>query len=201
LDGADHPPDVIPAGRQTLSTDRAMTFVLGESVDPQGKADERSYRKDLLLRTLSCEARQRFAAHDVGFALDLVRFSLGEVKNQDLVSDFDVQLLTGALGNLAQAFVASRGQVDSSFPSLASGRELVIHDEAFGDGGVRRVHYMALFPEEHGVANNPLVDQEIQEGALAPYMLIPLGGNPYADDLISDYWGATRALVRSRLTS
>jgi hypothetical protein len=199
LEGVDHPPDFIPAGRQTLSTDQAMTLVLGESVDPQGKGDERSYRKDLLLRTLSCEARQRFAAHDVGFALDLVRFSLGEVKNQELLSDFDVQLLTGALGNLAQAFVASRGQVDSTFPSLASGRELVIHDEAFGDGGVRRVHYMALFPSEHGVGNNPLVDEEIQLGSLAPYMLIPLGGNPYADDLVVDYWSATRTLVRSHL--
>jgi hypothetical protein len=176
-----------------------MTFVLGEVVDPQGKADERSYRKDLLLRTLSCEARQRFAAHDVGFALNLVRFALGEVKNQDLTSDFDVQLLTGALGNLAQAFLSSRGQVDASFPSLASGRELVIHDEAFGDGGVRRVHYMALSPSEDGVADNPMVDQEIQEGSLAPYMLIPPGGNPYADDLVSDYWGATRTLVHDRL--
>src|SRR5207237_8939421 len=34
LDGTDHAEDFIPAGRQTLSTDQAMTFVLGEEVDP-----------------------------------------------------------------------------------------------------------------------------------------------------------------------
>jgi hypothetical protein len=201
LDGVDHPPDLISAGRQTLSTDKAMTFVLGEVEDPQGRADERSYRKDLLLRTLVCDARQRFGARDVGFALNLARFSLGELKNQDLTSDFDFGVITHSLAGLAQAFVGARGDVDSTFPQLGSGRELVVHDEAFGDGGVRRVHYMALTPDAYGIPENPQVAQEIQLGSLAPYLLIPLGGNPYADDLVTDYWGSVRDLIRSRLTS
>jgi hypothetical protein len=200
LDGVDHPADFIAAGRQTLSTDRAMTFVLGEVLDPQGRADERSFRKDLLLKTLSCQARQHFAAHDVGFALGLARFSVGELKSQDLTADFDIQLLTGALGNLAQAFVTSGGQVDATFPQLGSGRELVIHDEAFGDGGVRRVHSMAQSPEEHGIRVNPLVAEEIQLGSLAPYMLIPPSGNPYATDLVTDYWASVRDLIRAQLS-
>jgi hypothetical protein len=201
LDGADHPPDFIAAGRQTLSTDKAMTFVLGEVEDPQGRADERSYRKDLLLRTLACEARERFAGRDVGFALNLARFSVGEVRNSDLSTDFDFSLVTDGLGALAQAFVTNRGDVDTTFPQFGSGRELVIHDEAFGDGGVRRVHYMALQPDANGVAENPLVAEEIQLGSLAPYMLIPPGGNPYADDLITDYWAPVRSLIRSRLAA
>jgi hypothetical protein len=201
LDGADHPPDLIAAGRQTLSTDKAMTFVLGEVEDPQGRADERSYRKDLLLRTLVCEAHERFGARDVGFALNLVRFSVGELRNADLSTDFDFSLVTDGLGALAQAFVTNRGDVDTSFPQLGSGRELVVHDEAFGDGGVRRVHYMALQPDANGVSENPLVAEEIQLGSLAPYMLIPPGGNPYAEDLITDYWGPVRSLIRARLTN
>jgi hypothetical protein len=199
LDGVDHAPDFIPAGRQTLSTDKAMTFVLGEVQDPQGRADERSYRKDLLLRVLSCEARQHMAAHDAGFALNLARFSLDELRNQDLTSDFDLQLLTGGLGSIATSFVTSRGSVDATFPQLGSGRELVIHDEAFGDGGVRRVHYMALDPNGYGIADSANVTQEIALGSLAPYMLIPLGGNPYSEDLVTDYWGSVRSLIRQRL--
>jgi len=201
LDGLDHPPDFIPAGRQTLSTDKAMTFVLGEVLDPQGRADERSFRKDLLLRTLACEARQQIGAHDAGFAVNLVKFSLGELRSQDLASDFNFGLITDGLGSLAQTFVTSRGAVDATFPQLATGRELVVHDEAFGDGGVRRVHYMALLPNQYGVVDNPNVTQEIGMGSLAPYMLIPLGGNPYAADLVSDYWGSVRTLVRTRLNS
>ena len=197
LDGTEHPEDFISAGTQTLSTDRAMTFVLGESLDPQGKADERSYRKDLLLKTLSCQVRQRFAAKDAGFALNLVRFSLGELHDQDLTSDFDFQLIAGGLANLAQAFIGSRGDVDATFPQLSSARELVVHDEAFGDGGVRRVHHMATLPDDHGVPDNALIKQEIQMGSLAPYMLIPIGGNPYASDLVTDYWSAVRSLVKS----
>jgi hypothetical protein len=199
LDGVDHAEDFISAGRQTLSTDKAMTFVLGEEVDPQLKVDERSYRKDLLLKTLSCQARQRMAARDAGFALNLVRFSVGELQNRDLSVDFDFQLLTGGLGNLARAFIGSGGEVDASFPQLSSARELVIHEAAFGDGGVRRVHQIAREPDQNGIADYPLVKEEIQMGSLAPYMLIPIGGNPYATDLVGDYWTSVRDLVKVTL--
>src|SRR6267378_2555205 len=195
LDGTDHAEDFIPAGRQTLSTDQAMTFVLGEEVDPQLKVDERSYRKDLLLKTLSCQARQRLTVRDAGFALNLVRFSVGELQNQDLRVDFDFKLISGGLGNLARAFVGSRGDVDASFPQLSGARELVVHELAFGDGGVRRVHQIAREPDQDGVADSPLVKQEIQMGSLAPYMLIPIGGNPYAADLVDEYWMSVRQLV------
>jgi hypothetical protein len=199
LDGTDHAEDFIPAGRQTLSTDQAMTFVLGEEVDPQLKVDERSYRKDLLLKTLSCQARQRLTARDAGFALNLVRFSAGELQKQDLAVDFDFKLITGGLGNLARTFVGSGGDVDTSFPQLSGARELVVHEVAFGDGGVRRAHQIAREPDQDGVADSPLVKQEIQMGSLAPYMLIPIGGNPYAADLVDEYWTSVRQLVRATL--
>ena len=196
LDGVDHPPDFIPHGDNVLSADQAMNFVLGEAEDPVGKEDERSYRKDLLLKTLSCLARERFAHDDAGFALNLVRFSFSELTNKDLDSDFDFQLVTSGLAQLAQAFITAGGDVDASFPQLGGARELVVHDPSFGDGGVRRVHYMATAPIP---ADNPLVLQEIALGSLAPYMLIPLGGNPYATDLVADYWGSVRALIQATL--
>ena len=115
------------------------------------------------------------------------------------VSDFDFHLITNGLGTLAQTFVTSHGDVDATFPQLGGGRNLVVHDEAFGDGGVRRVHYMALDPNAYGVLDNAYVTQEISMGSLAPYMLIPLGGNPYSGDLVAEYWGSVRTLIRQRL--
>jgi hypothetical protein len=196
LDGQDHGEDFLAAGRRTLSPDQAMTFVLAEALDPEGRADERSYRKDLLLKTLACGIRKRLADRNAGFALSLGGFMLGELRNENLVTDFDFELVSGGFAHLAQAFVTSLGEVDASFPQLGSARELVIHDPAFGDGGVRRVHYMATQPED---ADNALVKSEIQMGSLAPYMLIPVGGNPYATDLVADYWPAVRQLVRTRV--
>jgi anionic cell wall polymer biosynthesis LytR-Cps2A-Psr (LCP) family protein len=199
LGGVEHATDYIPAGRQRLSTDQAMTFVLGESLDPQGKADERSYRKELLLKTLSCQARQRLGARDAGFTLGLARFALDELNRDDLQSDFDIGLLTGSLASMSQALVTSRGQVDASFPQLGNSRELVIHDEAFGDGGVRRVHHMASIPDDQGQPDDDSVKAEIAMGSLAPYMLVPISGNPYAADVVNDYWRSVRALISTTL--
>jgi anionic cell wall polymer biosynthesis LytR-Cps2A-Psr (LCP) family protein len=199
LDGVEHDEDFIPAGRQTLSTDKVMTFVLAETLDPQGKADERSYRKDLLLKTLSCTVRQRLEARDSGFALNLLRFLASELNSQDLNSDFDFHLIGGGLGSLAQALITSGGNVDQNFPQVGMARELVVHDPDYGDGGVRRVRRIETNPDDQGLPDQPVVKQEIQLGSLAPYMLIPIGGNPYATDLVDDYWASVRSLVKSSL--
>jgi hypothetical protein len=201
LAGAEHGEDFIAAGRQTLSTDKAMTFILAETLDPQGKDDERSYRKDLLLKTLSCTVREHLEARDSGFALNLVRFLLGELKSGDLNSDFDFQLVGGGLGSLAQAFIVAGGNVDQRFPQLGAARELVVHDKDYGDGGVRRVRRIETNPDDEGIADQPVVKHEIQLGSLAPYMLIPIGGNPYAADLVDDYWTSVRTLIKSSLIS
>ena len=60
------------------------------------------------------------------------------------------------------------------------------------------MHYIATQPED---ADNSFVKTEIQMGSLAPYMLIPVGGNPYASDLVKDYWGAVRQLVSARVSA
>ena len=144
--------------------------------------------------------RQRFAAKDVGFALHLLQFTGTELRRQDFSMDFDFQLIGGGLANLAQSFVMSRGDVDGTFPRLSGAREVVIHDPAFGNGGVRRVHQIAIDPESDASLEHPLVKRETELGSLAPYMLIPIGGNPYAADLVTDYWAPVRALIRAALT-
>lgn len=200
LDGKEHGADLIPGGRQVLSPDRAMTFVLGEHIRPDGKADERSYRKNLLLKTLTCQARQKLASKDAGFVFNLLRFSLGELRGQNLATDFDFGLVAGGLGRVAQAFVRTRGNVDATFPGFGAARQLVIHDEVFGDGGVRRVHRIRDQPDSQGIPDHPLVKWEVRGRHLPPHLLIPIGSNPYAEDLVGEYWRSVRVLVRRTLS-
>ena len=177
-----------------------MTYVLGEELDPQGRVDERSYRKNLLLTTLSCDVRQRIAARDVGFLLNLVRFAAAESGGQDLSTDFDLQLMLGGVSRMAQTFVTGHGDVHTEFPQLSASRQVVVHDPSFGDGGVRRVHAIEADLDDPSSPDDPLVQEEVRMGSLAPYMLIPVGGNPYAADLIAGYWPSVRQLVRGVLT-
>jgi hypothetical protein len=200
LDGVEHAEDVIPAGRQTLDADRAMTFVMGEEVDPSTKLDERLYRKNMLLKALSCQVHDRIAARDSGFVLNLVRFSLGELGAKNLTTDFDFQLIARGLGKLGQTFILSRADADASFPQIGAARQLLITDPALGDGGVRRVHRIRDYADEPGPPDHPRVMQEIAMGSLADYMLIAVGGNPYSPDLVDDYWWFVRGTVADFVT-
>lgn len=198
LGGSVHPEDFLAAGQQTLDPDHAMTFILAESLEPDGAADERSYRKNILVQALVCQFKQRFAARDAGFLLGASRFLVQELSNQDVRMDFDLSVIPNGLVRLAQTLLVSGGDLDTSVPSIASGRQLVVHDKYYGDGGVRRVHNIASAPDEEG-PDNPIVKDEIAQGILPLNMLIPVGGNPYAQDLVTGYWASVRALVRSRL--
>jgi hypothetical protein len=200
LAGVEHPNDVIRAGRQSLDADHAMTFVMGEELDPSSKLDERLYRKNVLLKALSCQVHDRIGARDSGFVLNLVRFSLGELGSRNLTTDFDFQLIARGLGKLAQTFILSRADAEASFPQIGMTRQLVITDPRLGDGGVRRVHRIRDNADEPGPPDHPLVKQEIAMGSLPDYMLIADGGNPYSPDPVDDYWWFVRGAVADFVT-
>ena len=53
-------------------------------------------------------------------------------------------------------------------------------------------------------AAHPTIQREVTSGILSSqevaWMLIPPGGDPYAQDLIRDYWGSVREFIGKRLT-
>ena len=199
LDGVEHGPGFIPGGRQLLSPGVAMAFVLAEEAQPRGMADERGYRRNLLLKALSCQLRQRLAAADAGFTLRLFYFSTGEFRSGSVVSDFDLRLLVGGLARMTQTLAGARGDVDPTFPEVGAARQVIINDEMFG-GAVRRVHRIADTPATRGpgpsagAGGDPL-------GSLPEHVLIAIGGDPYADDAVTGYWFSVRGLVRTALSS
>ena len=89
-------------------------------------------------------------------------------------------------------FVHTSGSLDRA--------KLVVHDPVFGDGGVRRVHVIAEDMTREVQIDDPRVQADVRLGSMPPWMLVPVGGNPYADDLVGDYWFAVRSLVATALT-
>jgi hypothetical protein len=71
-------------------------------------------------------------------------------------------------------------------------RTLYVVDPASGDGGVQWVQANAN--------DNPITQRDISEhryGELA--MEVPYHGDPYAPDLVANYWPDVRKLIAARL--
>jgi hypothetical protein len=201
LDGVEYPPGVIPAGRQIMTSFTAMQFILAEELDAEGRDEERSFRKNLLLRALTKRLKERVAA-DPYVVKQLADFFLFEQRQHNLALEYPLDyaaLLDREENAVAQnlwEILRAREDLRAVLPE-SDDRELVIHDQKFGDGGVSRVHTILDFPDVPGRDDHPNVLREARTGALPPWMLIPDGGDPYASDLVHGYWRSVRRLVRA----
>lgn len=77
---------------------------------------------------------------------------------------------------------------------------MVVHDKAFGNGSVTRVHNLRVYPNEENRHDSAKIKQEVAKNLLPDWMLIPDGGNPDAQDLISEYWQSVRRMVKKTLS-
>lgn len=200
LDRREFPADYIPAGTQTMDAQRAMTFILAEDVNPKGRADERSYRKNLLMHALIGNIKERLASKDISTVANLAEFLVREISSQNATPDFDSSLVLDGLLSGALLFLASKGDVDTFVPELNPAEEIVVHDILFGDGGVRRVHQIIRYPDAYNVQDNDALRTEAQGGHLPMWLLVPIGGDPFSTRYVDDYWGSVRDLVRAGLT-
>ncbi len=201
LDGIEYGEEYIPKGTRDINTSDLMRYILAEDKNPGGKEDERSYRKNEVLETLSQKIREK-AKKDPLFMIKVLNFIKGEIDSKNIQTDFDTNLLSRSwqfLGGLAGAFGKSlaAGKVESHTPEINKNQMHVFHDPFFGDGGVIRVHNIKDNPDIQ--RDNPTVIKEAQQGKLPDWMLIPTKGNPYASDLVKDYWQSTRQIVKQTL--
>jgi hypothetical protein len=221
LAGRDYAPGAqVQAGRIAMDSFEAMRYVLAEDQHPIGRQDERSYRKSALFGAMMDHV-QAIVQNDIRRVLtpfsksildDLLALLTRERENGAIVvedgglQDLIVKLFERQfwLGQFAE-HVAAGDIAPGKLPSVGGSTNLqrgnlVIHDPFFGDGGVLRVHNIR---DNVLSAAHPTIQQEVLTGILSPpdlgWMLIPPGGDPYAQDLIRDYWGAVRARVREAL--
>lgn len=205
LDGEEHPPGLIPAGKQTMKTMDAMRYILAEDEKPEGKEDERSYRKNQVMEAL-IESMKKKIQTDPLFLWKIARFFIEEKNSNKLSFDFDTDLFSNALSgiaglvNAAKKVVGNLGiNVEATFPKVNKNQQLVFHDPYFGDGGVTRVHNIANSPNDPNRKDNLKVQEEAKTGVTPPWMLIPDGGDPYSRDLIENYWKSLRQMVKKKL--
>jgi len=200
LGGKSHDGAYFAPGVQTMDADTAMTYILSEDADPSGKEDERSFRKNTVVSALLANMQDALCHRDVGFIIHLSALLARSLAVGDLQLNFDQTLLLDGLNAVARRLISNPDDRELGIPRLQPEHELVVHDPVFGDGGVRRVHAIVDDLAEGVQIDDPRVQAEVRLGSLPPWMLIPVGGNPYAEDLVGDYWFAVRSLVATALT-
>ncbi|MDP3888435.1 MAG: LCP family protein [bacterium] len=182
-------------GTQELTGLQAIQFIKTVPIE-QGKTDralEHNARKALIFAGLLQEMKEK--SFDPRFWLNLKDFLEKATAEKRLALDFNMQDLL--LGNLASvgdlfgnALKAKLFGEDLSFMPQIN-KNVYIVDRSQGDGGVSWVKG----------SQNPLTQQEYASGFYTdPNMEIPGGGNPYAEDLINDYWKTIREKVKELLT-
>lgn len=204
LSGVDYEGGLIPAGRQTMDTMQVMRYMMAESKNPQKPEDERTLRKNEVLETLLKKVINKAKANPL-FLKDIIEFLEGQIRQKDIMSDFNLNLLTGnfirGLLNVAASRLTNLGKdMEISLPEIDSIQQTNINDPMFGGMAVSRTHVIEhnyQKPERH---DNPQVVQDIKDGLFPPWMLIVDGGDPYSKNLVDDYWKSVRDLVKRRLS-
>jgi len=187
-------------GVQTMDAETAMTYILSEDENPSGREDERSFRKNAVVSAFVANIQDALCHRDVGFIIRLSALLARSLAVGDLQLNFDQTLLLDGLSGVARRLILNPDDRELGIPRLLPEHQLVVHDPVFGDGGVRRVHAIAEDMADGGQLDDPRVQAEVRLGSLPSWMLVPVGGNPYTDDLVGDYWFAVRSLVATSLS-
>lgn len=229
LDGKEQDPAgaYIPAGEQTLDALGVMRLIEAEDGYPDGKQDERSYRKNLVMHAVLDKIKEemkssRLAQLSLGSFLinKLTRSNAPLVGTKELLVDFDWNLIPSVI----QVMGAASGKLDKiQFPEIDPKAEFVLHDPYFGDGSVSRISSIkdskALFDKSSQKIQNEVhktvralsivlgektpidrIDNRLIElDAMPLWMLIPDGGDPNALDLFVSYWQSTRKMAKEKL--
>lgn len=194
LDGQKYPAGHFFQGKQTLNGTQVIQFIKTVPISQgyYGKSLEHNSRKHLIFLGLLEAVRKN--ASDRNIWLRGSAFLGGELLKKDIVYDFDpAQLMIANVNNVMTGigkYVSSRRRIDFVMPKINQTR--YIADPANGDGGVQWVGANAKV--------NPITEKDIQDGRYPTLdMTIPYDANPYGD-LVTEYWGSVRTVVRSALT-
>ncbi len=203
LDRKEYGDGLIRKGKQTMGVTELMRYVLAEDKNPQGKQDERSYRKNQVTESLIQKVRGKFRQmslfEKVTYLNSIKSLIEVELGNKNVEMEFDPNLISKAFDGIfaiAGRFLGNLGQnIELTIPEIDESKQLVFHDPFFGDGAITRVHNIYNHPNSDGRIDNPKILEEVRKRQLPDWMLIPDGGNPYSNDLVRDYWQSTRRAV------
>jgi hypothetical protein len=189
LDGEKYPAGEFQKGRQRLNGVQVIRFIktvpVEEHYDP---ALEHNARKHLVFRSLMDSLAEH--SNDVAFLGRAAVFFSGQVARESITYDFDLRkLIVDNLRTLMTDFSRPEAR-DKEVPGVF--RTLYVVDPASGDGGVQWVKANAH--------DNSITQRDIAEGRYGELaMEVPYHGDPYAEDLVAQYWPDVRKLIATRL--
>jgi len=189
LDGEKYPAGEFKQGLQRLNGVQVIQFIKTVPVEAHYDAQlEHNARKHLVFRSLMDAMSEH--SGDVAFLGRAALFFSGQVARDSIAYDFDLRgLLTDNLRTLMADFARPEASI-KEVPGVF--RTLYVVDPASGDGGVQWVQANAR--------DNPITRQDIafhRYGELA--IEVPYHGDPYATDLVANYWPDVRKLIAARL--
>jgi hypothetical protein len=179
------------AGRQRLGGTQVIQFIKTVPIENgvPSKLLEHNSRKHLILRSMTDSMKSH--SLDPGFWVRMIGFVNGEVRTSAIAYDFDpVTILVNNFGSTLGSIGSYANSHDLGVPEVR--RSIYIVDPAHGDGGVQWINANTLV--------NPITKSDRDKGVYPGLdMEVPLRANPYGD-LVRDYWGSVRTLVKKTLT-
>ncbi len=191
LDGKKYDAGHFRQGLQRFSGRQVVQFIktVPVSEGAYDKSLEHNQRKALILDALMAAINRKYT--DRAFWLRGTGFVGTQLVTGNIAYDFDpVALLINNIGQTTSNLRSSKSSGGGAMlPKIGKSRYVV--DSAHGDGGVQWVNANA--------AINPVTKKDIDDGVYGSRDIeVPIQSNPYGD-LVTEYWGSVRALVRVAL--
>ncbi|MCL5783868.1 MAG: LCP family protein [Patescibacteria group bacterium] len=191
LDGVKYGEHSFKQGPQKMDGTQIIQFTKAlAKTEAYDKRLERSIRKNIVLEAIMSSLKS--APKDPLFWGKLAIFLNKEVIKGNISNDFDTKaLLLNQLLNLPN--ILRRTDNNAAGETVVPKIEQTVYvvDAMSGDGGVQWVT----------ASENPVMKDDLQKHVYVDKaMAVPIDANPYARDLVKEYWPSVRKLIREKLS-
>lgn len=192
VDGKEYPDKEFKAGRQPLDGVRVLQFMKGETINKWEKGKLPHNRKNIIMDAVTQAIKRNVLS--LRFLPDFLKsqMSVGRIQ-----PDFDLNKVVdwGALSKI--------GFKPLGFDELRTGQQVTMMNPDMGGEGVRYVgedrQYNPITAADIAANIYPNHYEGVPGADWWSGVVIPYNGNPHAEDLVTDYWGETRRVVKKRL--
>ncbi|MBI2021943.1 LCP family protein [Candidatus Daviesbacteria bacterium] len=189
LKGQKYPEDKFAKGHEEMAGRRVIQYIKTNPIGDEDVAINHNLRKKHVMSGMEKYAKGHFWDPSFwGKGKDFLKKALADKR---AVGSIDPQVLTETMGSMESNMVKAGLAVATRripVPGLRS--QTYLSDPARGDGGVQWVT----------ASENPITKEDLRKGIYRDRAFkTPINGNPYSDNLVKDYWGSTRTLVKKQL--
>jgi hypothetical protein len=186
FDGVRYPEHQYLAGTQRMDGLHAVQYMKAVYDGAYDPAKELTVRKQIVIKA-TLDALKQEALNPL-FWTKALTFLRTELDRKSIMFDFDPSSLV--LQSLQNLIFRSAQGIVVVLPSIGS--SVYVVDQRSGDGGVEWITG----------STNPIMQRDLEAGVYADHsMSVPTGSaDPYAADLVAEYWTSVRTLIKDKLS-